>query len=139
MWLFGRMKNNYRIELREHVKAFMLNYIKEYPNSADDVVPIFSQADILVQNLTERELYKVVKRQGHSMEYMALNIIQNCAMMELKPKNAIDFLQGNDYIHSLYDHVNELKYERGYIDRQQFEENKMLGTQLSLVPPLGMW
>ena len=139
MWLFDRIKINYKMELREEVKEFMLKYIKEHPNSADDVVCVFSQADIVAQNLSKRELNKIIKRQGHSIEYLSLNIIQNCAMMELKPKSGIDYLQGNDYLRYLYDYVNELKFKRGYIGKQQFEENKMIGMQLSLVPPLGMW
>lgn len=139
MWLFSGRKNNYKTELREQIKSFMIDYIRKYPNSADDVLPIFSQADSLVQNLSGRKIYKSVKCQGHSVEKLSLNIIQNCAMMALNPKSGIDYLQCNDYVHSLYDYVNELKFEKGFIGRQQFEENKMLGTQLSLVSPLGGW
>lgn len=139
MGLFSRTKTNYVGEMREYVKSFMLQYIKEYPCSSDVVIPIFSNANEMIKGLSEKDLQKSMKTNGVNIECGALNIIQNFAMTELKPKSGVDFLKNEDYALDLYNYVNELKYQKGYISKVQFEENKMLATKMSLQSPLGSW
>ena len=138
-WLFNRTKTNYVGEMREYVKSFMLQYIKEFPSASDVVIPIFSNADEMIRGLSEKEISKSMRTNRVNVECGALNIIQNFAMTELKPKSGVDFLSKEDYALKLYNYVNELKFNKGYISRAQFDENKMLSTKLSLQSPLGSW
>lgn len=139
MGLFNKEKTNYRLEMHELLKNFMLEYVEEFPKAADAVIPIFSNADQMIKNTSEKELSTMLKRNKTNVEHAVLNIVQNWAMTELKPKTGADFLMAEDYALNLYDYVNNMKYERGYISKEQFEENKLLAIQLSLVPPLGTW
>ena len=139
-WFFNKAKTNYVGEMRECVKDFMLRYIKEFPSSGDVVIPIFSEAEQMIRGLSEKEVSKMMKDNHVNVECGALNIIQNFAMTNLKPKSAVDFLKGSDDdALKLYNYVNQYKYDKGYITKQQFEENKSLGTKLSLQSPLGGW
>ena len=140
MGLFKRIKTNYVDEMREYVKNFMLRYIKEFPSSSDDVIPIFSDAEQMIGNLSEKQISKMMKVNQVNIECGALNIIQNFAMTRLEPKRVEDFIRGdNSSAYSLYNYVNKFKYDNGYISKQQFDENAMLATKLSLKSPLGGW
>ena len=139
MGFFNREKTNYVGEMLEYIKNFMLIYIKEYPSASDVVIPIFSNAEQMVRGLSEKQISKMMKSNNVNIECGVLNIIQNFAMTELKPKSGVDFLRGDDYAYDLYNYVNEYKYDNGYISKSQFEENKMLATKLSLQSPLGSW
>lgn len=139
MGIFNKKKTNYVGEMRDYVRDFMLKYIKEFPSSADDVIPIFSDVECFIRNLSEKEIYKMMKTNSVNIECGALNIIQNFAMTKLEPKSAVDFLISNDTILDLYNYVNEAKYNKGYISKQQFDENANLATKLSLQSPLGRW
>ena len=75
-----------------------------------------------------------------NVECGALNIIQNFAMTSLEPKSVENFICGNNSnVYSLYNYVNKFKYDKGYISKQQFDENAMVATKLSLKSPLGSW
>lgn len=137
MWFFNKVKTNYVDEMREYIKDFMLRYIKEFPLSSDDVIPIFSDAEQLIRESSEKQVSKMMKVNRVNIECGALNIIQNFAMTRLEPKSAIDFLRDDaNNAYALYNYVNKYKYDKGYITKQQFDENAMLATKLSLQSPL---
>ena len=139
-WFLGKPKTNYVGVMRECVKEFMLKYIKEFPGPSDVVIPIFSDAEQMIRGLSEKETSKMMNVNGVNAECGALNIIQNFAMTKLEPKSGVDFLKGNDNdAFDLYNYVNQVKLDKGYITKQQFEENKLLATKLSLQSPLGAW
>ena len=139
-WLFNKKKTNNVGEMREYVKNFMLAYIKEFPKASDVVIPIFSEAELMIRGLTEKEISKMLKSNHVNIEFGALNIIQNFAMTKLEPKSAVDFIEGvDDDALDLYRYVNKFKLNKGYISKQQFDENELLATKLSLIPPLGSW
>lgn len=137
MGLFNREKTNYVGEMREYIKNFMVQYINEFPLSSDDVIPIFSDAEQMIRGLSERKISKIMRLNHVNIECGVLNIIQNFAMTRLEPKSCVDFLGSDDKAYDLYNCVNKCKYNKGYISKQQFEENKMLATKLSLQSPLG--
>ena len=141
MFLFKRKKISYIQEMCEQLKIFMLQYIKDYPMSSNIVIPIFSNAEKMLKSNSERDIIKLLKSNNINIECAILNIIQNFAMAELKPKSGVDFLKSSndDYALELYNYTNVLKLEKGYISKQQFEENKMLGVKMSLQSPLGNW
>ena len=61
-------------------------------------------------------------------------------MVEMKPKSATSFILGDDNsAFELYNYVNNLKYEKGYISKQQYDDNALLATKLSLDSPFGSW
>ena len=139
-WFFNKAKTNYVSEMREYVKSFMLEYIKEFPMSSDVVIPIFSDAELMIRGLSEKEISKMMRVNHVNVECGALNIIQNFAMTKLEPKSGVDFLMSNDnHAYDVYKYVNKYKYNRGYITKQQFDENELLATKLSLQSPLGGW
>ncbi|MGN1443975.1 MAG: hypothetical protein ACI4XE_09020, partial [Acutalibacteraceae bacterium] len=83
MGMFNKKKTNYVGEMRDYVRDFMLKYIKEFPSSADDVIPIFSDVECLISNLSEKEICKMMKTNSVNIECGTLNIIQNFAMTKL--------------------------------------------------------
>lgn len=139
-WLFNKTKTNYVGEMRECVKFFMLKYIDDFPKSSDVVIPIFSDAEQMIRGLSEKDIAKMMKVNRVNVECGALNIIQNFAMTNLEPKSGVEFLKSNDnYALDLYNYVNQMKLDKGYITGRQYEENKLLATKLSLQSPLGGW
>lgn len=135
-------KRNYRTEMYEFLKAFMLEYIRENPCAADTVIPIFSNAELIIRQSSENDLKKAMKENDVSIEHGVLNIVQNCAMVEIKPQDYYSLVSSivhreKDPVLALYDNVNNLKYKKGYINKQQFDENELLGIQRSTQSPLG--
>ena len=138
--LFNKPKTNYLIEMREYVKNFMLTYINEFPEASDDVIPVFSNVNEMLKKTSEKDICKMMKTNNVNIECGALNIIQNFAMVEMKPKSATSFIIGDDNsAFELYNYVNNLKYEKGYISKQQYDDNALLATKLSLDSPFGSW
>lgn len=137
--IFNRTKTNFRYEMSEYVKCFMLQYINDFPLASDVVIPIFSNANEMIKGLSEKDLRKAMRSNGVNIECAALNTMQNFAMVELKPKPCVDFLTKEDDALSLYRYINNLKYMKGYISKRQFDENEMLATKLSVQSPLGNW
>ena len=139
MGLFDWNKTNYLGEMRSFLKDFMMRYIKEYPRSSDTVIPIFSDAEMMIRGWFEREISKMLKKNSVNIECAVLNIVQNVAMHSLKPKAGVDFIKDEDFVFDLYNYVNKVKFVKGYISKQQYEENEELGVKMSLQSPLGMW
>lgn len=138
---FFKPKTNYTREMREYLKEYMLSYIKDNPFSADDVVPIFSDAELIIRKLSERKISKAMRVNNIGVECCALNILQNVAMAAIKQQSATDFLKSydKDYAYELYKCVNDLKLEKGYINEQQYEENNLIATKIAIKSPLGNW
>ena len=139
MGWFNKSKTNYAEEMREYIKNFMLQYIKEFPLSSDEVIPIFSDAEQMIRGFSEKEVSKMMKVNRVNVECGALNIIQNFAMTRLEPKSGVELIRDDNHPYDLYNYVNKYKYNRGYISKQQFDENALLATKLSLQSPLGGW
>lgn len=141
MWWFKKEKTNYTGEMREVLKTYMLDYIKKNPLAADDVVPIFSNAEAMIRQLSEKEVVQMMHANHVNVECGTLNILQNHAMTQIRQQNPADYIKGisTDYAHELYKHINEMKFKKGYISKQQYEENDLLGTQLALKSPFNNW
>ena len=92
--LFNFKKTNYRSEMIEYTRNFMLKYIKEFPNASDDVIPVFSNVNEMLKLASEKDVRKTIKSNSVNVEHATLNIIQNFAMYEIKPQSAVDFLRG---------------------------------------------
>ena len=136
MWPFSfGSGTNYCQEMREILKNYMLQYIKDNPSSGDAVIPIFSDAEVMIRRSSEKQLCKMMKKNHVNAECGVLNILQNFAMVNLSPQPALDYLLDDNPVLELYNAINELKLQKGYISQRQYEENKMLGVKLSLQSP----
>ena len=143
MGLFGG-KTNYKETMRSCLKNIMLDLVKSDPEFGNAVVPIISDAELMIRQQSENELAKGIRENHVNVECAALNILQNCAMYSIKPKSTYDYLSSaihgeEDYANRLFDYVNKLKFEKGYISKEQYDENALLATKLSISSPLGDW
>lgn len=137
-------KTDYRREMRECLMEYMLSYINDNPFAADAVVPIFSDAELIIRRLPEKEISKTIRVNNINVECCALNILQNVAMTEIKQVSTRDFLSRTspdeqDHAYELFSHVNKLKLDKGYIDKQQYDDNQHVATKLAIKSPLGTW
>ena len=138
-WFF-KPKTNYAAEMRECLKECMLLYIKDNPLAADAVVPIFSDAELIIRRLPEREIAKTMRANGVNVECCALNILQNVSMTEIKQVSSRDFLlrarpEEKDHAYELFIYVNKVKLDKGYIDKQQYDDNQLTATKLAINSP----
>ena len=142
-WFFKR-KTDYRRGMRECLLEYMLAYINDNTFAADAVVPIFSDAELIIRRLSEKEIAKTIRVNDINAECCALNILQNVAMTKIKQVSSRDFLlrtrpEEQDHAYELFNHVNKLKLDKGYIDKQQYEDNRLTATKLAIKSPFGSW
>lgn len=137
MGLFRR--THHKDEMRNCLKSVMLEYIKEHPRAADDVIPIFSDAELMIRKCSERQIVKMLKMQHINSECAALNIVHNMAIARLTPKRGADFIASEDHAYDLCGHINKLKFAKKYQSKQTYDENERVALELSLIPPLGHW
>lgn len=137
-------KTDYHREMRECLMEFMLSYINDNPFAADTVVPIFSDAELIIRRLPEKEIAKTMRVNNTNVECCALNIVQNVAMSSIQQVSSRDFLsrtspEEQDHAYELFNHINKLKLDKGYIDKQQYDDNWRVATRLAMKSPLGSW
>ena len=141
MCLFFRNKTRHREEMCRFLKEYMLEYIDKNPSAADDIIPIFSNAAESIQNSTERQIHKLLRTNHINEECAALNIVHNFAACEITQRSPVDFIihASEDSASALYKYINDIKYNKGYISKQQYDENRLTGTKFALRPPWGNW
>lgn len=95
-------------------QGFYALYIKVNPIAADDVVPVFSDAELILRKFCEKEIAKTIRVNNVNAECYALNILQNVAMQAKKQQSATDFLKvyDEDYAYELHRYVNDLKLKK---------------------------
>jgi len=140
MGLFKNKKTNYIQDMREYLREFMRLYIKNNPSVADAVIPIFSNTEVMIRGLTEKKVKKMMNINHVNIECGVLNILQNFSMTEIKAKPAADFMRSvmfgeMDTAYALYNYINDFKFNKGYINKQQYDENSLLATELSIHSP----
>lgn len=118
------------------ISSFMTSYAQSKNGNIENVAYIFVRAKKMVLSSSEKELVSEIRTNGISPENAALNILQNCAMMEIKYVSIQDAIKGlsDDGPYHLFHAVNDEKLTRGYVSQAQYEENKMLGDKLRYVP-----
>ena len=133
MFDFFKKKDSLITELVEMISNF------ESTCPVGGVGYVFGQSKKMAKKLSVRDVKNEMYGSNTTLEAIALNIIQNCAMLNIKPQSASNFLLCDNKELELYDYINLLKLEKKYISDEQFEENKLLGVKMSMVPPLGTW
>ena len=86
-----------------------------------------------------------MKQTYNSAESGALNILQNCSLLRIKPKSGPDFisssllqnLSAGDVAYDLYCYINEIKLNKGFIDEKQYKDNELVGLNRAIKSPLG--
>ena len=143
MNLFSRFKrqkdHDIPQEMADYLQRFFMGYVTEAPDDMQDVDDIFAQALALIRSLSPKEAAAGLRSNHVGVECAVLNILQNCAMVEIKPSDPNDILFGPEDpgALSLYMAVNAEKLRLGYIDTAQYEANKRLGECLRYgLPPL---
>ena len=132
MGLF-KQKTDYKEKMKKYLTDFMDEYLQNNPKS-NDVNDIFSKAMTFLRIHTEKALKKMMEQNHVNAELGMLNILQNMAMTEIKPQDPIDFLKStrDQPAYTLYNYINDVKLEKGYISQAQYEENQQVATKLSL-------
>ena len=86
-----------------------------------------------LKHLSAGEIIIGMEENNVSLELAALNILQNCAMLYIKPaSSASDLLLSDDDASQLYNYLNDEKQKRGLITNEQYEENKNLCIKIRM-------
>ncbi|MBE6742079.1 MAG: hypothetical protein E7570_07235 [Ruminococcaceae bacterium] len=92
---------------------------------------IYKKSLKVIKKLTISDIYNEMQTNNVPIELVALNILQNCAMLYIKPaKSFKDMLIEKDEAKDFFDYINDKKYDNGLITEEQYEENKLVGTKL---------
>lgn len=139
--IIKKSKSNVKNEMRNSISSFMSKYAAEKQGDIEDVAHIFARAMQTINSLSEKELSKEMKKNGVTADFGALNILQNCAMVEIEYAPLADIIKrcANDGPYELYNAVNLEKLNKGYISKQQYEENESLGNKLHFLPNGGLF
>ena len=100
---------------------------EELGYDGDEVV--FEEACDIAYMYPDSEINKNFSKTKMPKELLALNTIQNVAMMRLQDTSIQDS-KAIRIAYDIYIETNELKFRKGLISRQQFDENKRLGEYL---------
>ena len=136
--IFKHEETNNKEMMLSYISEYMGYYASNHQSEADEVAYIFANAIQMINASSEKTLTKSTHSNNATPESAALNILQNCAMSEIKPISGVSFLlEDSNGPFDLYNSINEEKLNRGYISKSQYEENKKLGNRRHLASPLG--
>ena len=132
--LFRKRSDNTRKLLCDSMAMWMSMFLQETDEVADGTAYIFAQSMKTANDITDREIKKTLLKFKISPTIASLNIIQNCAMVNITPCPMEDLILGKDKdsAYKLYVWANEKKLERNYISQKQYEENEQLGMKIKL-------
>ena len=140
MGLFHKLskKNNDLLQsMQDYLTSYMAKYARENPASMSNVAGIFANARMMINSLTEKDIKELQKNRfaADVCRSGVLNILQNHAMSEIRCVDTKDLFFGNnddDGAFDLYMAINEEKLNLGYINIDQYEDNKRLGDCLRM-------
>ena len=121
---------NINKELKLQISGVIDKIIKEYLSvnqSNNTAKKIYKKTIKTVKHLSAGDIITETEENNVSLELAALNILQNCAMLYIKPASSgSDLLFSDDDASKLYNYLNDEKQKRGLITNEQYEENKNL-------------
>ncbi|MBR1532575.1 MAG: hypothetical protein IJ643_11005 [Eubacterium sp.] len=127
---------NINKELKLQISGVIDKIIKEYLSvnqSNNTAKKIYKKAIKMVKHLSAGDIITEMEENNVSLELAALNILQNCAMLYIKPaSSASDLLFSDDDASKLYNYLNDEKQKRGLITNEQYEENKNLCIKIRM-------
>lgn len=130
------MSMNINKELKLQISGVIDKIIKEYLSvnqSNNTAKKIYKKAIKMVKHLSAGDIITEMEENNVSLELAALNILQNCAMLYIKPaSSASDLLFSDDDASKLYNYLNDEKQKRGLITNEQYEENKNLCIKIRM-------
>jgi hypothetical protein len=119
-------------EMKEATKNYMAQYASENPDEIEDVAYIFASAMHMIEQASPQDIKKGMSSTGASARAAALNILQNCAMVEISPCSATELISKmyDDAAYDLYNAINDEKLKNMFISKRQHEENKLLAIKI---------
>lgn len=127
-------KTNYKDQIEDIIKNRMLKMMDDDVNKSDRLMPVFSNAELMIRDLSEKELVRMMKQNNiNNVELLALNILQNWAMSEIIVVDQRTFIMSNDSDDPAFEYFNEInneKLEKGYITQKQYDDNKLMGVKI---------
>lgn len=132
-WCVGifasKEKANY---IRERMIETVLECTSGFSDYNEDAIldgssEIFAQAILMINMMPKREILKLP-----SAELGAMNIVQNCAMVNIQQCSVVDLLsqRHEDCAYKLYRWINDRKNEKGYVSKEQYDANVKLAIKI---------
>ena len=133
--MFSSNKNSEILQLmKDYLSEFMCKYASKHPDDMPYVAGIFANTRMMINSMSPRDANKAMSKNGVSAECGVLNILQNYSMPEFTSDSVDDLLfgdnEGKEEAFDLYMFINEEKLRLGYISKEQYEENRILGLCL---------
>lgn len=128
--VFSKKENVIVQSMKDYLGKYMVKYASQNHEDMPNVAGIFANTRIMLNSLTDKIVKQELRSSGMCAECAVLNIIQNNAMTEIEPTKNWVFGLSDGGAFDLYMAVNEEKFNLGYIDFGQYQENKLLGQCL---------
>jgi len=136
----GDLKNQIRQYTDFYAKMFSVKRPDADENLKVAVADMFSEMIPYLDTIPYDQLSKEMKRQKLNAEILALNIMQNYAMMDAQENvTSEDALFGislkAEAAIAAYRYINDFKLEKKYISQMQYDENERLITAIRYNAP----
>ena len=136
----GDLKNQIRQYIDFYAKVFPVKRPDTDENLKTAVSEMFSEMMPYLNMIPYDQLAKEMKKQKLNVEILALNVIQNYAMMDAKETvTSEDVLFGisikAEADIAVYKYINDIKLEKKYISQMQYDENERLITAIRYNAP----
>ena len=92
----------------------------------DDIKRTYKLARKIIYKQSEKEFTRLLQQKGITVKESALNILQNCALFNIKAATASEIINADYNAIGLYNAVNDKKLDLGYISEEQHADNSML-------------
>lgn len=103
-----------------------------------DIKRAYKLARKIIYKQSETEFTRLLKQEGISVKESALNILQNCALFNIRATTAAEIINADYNAIGLYNAVNDEKLTLGYISKEQHADNSMLIIK-KFASPFGRW
>lgn len=138
MSIFCRKNLGYmNVAMKNCIDDFKLSYLSSHTLSVAKIKTlnkICKKAHKMINKMSSTDIANGMAVNDVSIECAALNILQNVAMINIKPCSAVEYINGSseDYAYDLYKAINTEKFWRGLISEEQYGENITTGTLVKL-------
>lgn len=103
-----------------------------------DIKRSYKLAKRIIYKQSEKEFTRLLQQKGITVKESALNILQNCALFNIKAATASEIINADYNAIGLYNAVNDKKLDLGYISEEQHADNSMLIFK-KFASPLRHW
>ena len=116
-------------QIIEIMSSTMERYNSDNPkNKASSNV--LKKAIKTVKSLSANDVKAGMETNNVGLELAALNILQNCAMLYIKPASSPKEMFDDDDALDIYNYINDVKLKKQLITSEQYKENNKMGALL---------